>query len=164
MTAGSGDASQVRLPSEGAEAPVTSSGLESSLAYLLSRAERAVNRSLGAALASEEVSVEQWRILQALADGRGHSMGGLAEAALMPHPTLTKAVDRLVERAVVYRGHDPLDRRKVVVFLADRGRELLARLEAGIAEHRRAVLAAYGAARTERLMRELDHLARSLGG
>ncbi|MCC5575943.1 MarR family transcriptional regulator [Microtetraspora sp. AC03309] len=143
---------------------MTSPGLESSLAYLLSRAERAVNRSLGAALASEEVSVEQWRILQALADGRGHSMGGLAEAALMPHPTLTKAVDRLVERAVVYRGHDPLDRRKVVVFLADRGRELLARLEAGIAEHRRAVLAAYGAARTERLMRELDLLARSLGG
>jgi DNA-binding MarR family transcriptional regulator len=145
-------------------APPAPSGLGSSLAYLLSRAERSVNRALAAALAGEDVSVDQWRILQALADGRGHSMGELAEAALMPHPTLTKAVDRLVERAVVYRGHDPADRRKVAVFLADRGSDLLARLEAGIAEHHRAILATYGADPTERLMRELENLVRSLEG
>jgi MarR family transcriptional regulator, organic hydroperoxide resistance regulator len=139
-------------------------GLGSSLAYLLSRAERSVNRALAAALASEDVSVEQWRILQALADGRGHTMGDLAEAALMPHPTLTKAVDRLVERAVVYRGHDPADRRKVAVFLADRGSDLLGRLEAGIAEHHRVILASYGTARTEQLMRDLELLVRELEG
>ncbi|MEV7968331.1 MarR family transcriptional regulator [Sphaerisporangium sp. NPDC088356] len=139
-------------------------GLGSSLAYLLSRAERSVNRDLATVLAAEEVSVDQWRILQALADGRGHTMGDLAEAALMPHPTLTKAVDRLVERAVVYRGHDPADRRRVAVFLANRGSELLGRLEAGIAEHHRAILATYGAERTERLMHELELLVRSLEG
>ncbi|MEO3810546.1 MarR family transcriptional regulator [Sphaerisporangium sp. B11E5] len=139
-------------------------GLGSSLAYLLSRAERAVNRALAAALAAEDVTVDQWRILQALADGRGHSMGDLAEAALMPHPTLTKAVDRLVDRALVYRGHDPADRRKVAVFLASRGSDLLGRLEAGIAEHHRVILAGYGTARTERLMRDLEELVRSLEG
>ncbi|WP_433414583.1 MarR family winged helix-turn-helix transcriptional regulator [Microtetraspora malaysiensis] len=166
--AGSTGESRVVLPVQrpgGPEGPVGAaapSGLASSLAYLLSRAERAVNRELSAALTAEEVSVEQWRILQALADGRGHSMGGLAEAALMPHPTLTKAVDRLVERALVYRGHDPVDRRKVAVFLADRGRGLLGRLQEGIDEHRRAVLAVYGAERTARLMRELDDLVRAL--
>ncbi|MFC4529432.1 MarR family winged helix-turn-helix transcriptional regulator [Sphaerisporangium dianthi] len=139
-------------------------GLGGSLAYLLTRAERSVNRGLSAALAAEDVTVEQWRILQALADGRGHSMGDLAEAALMPHPTLTKAVDRLVERAVVYRGNDPADRRKVAVFLANRGSELLGRLEAGIAEHHRAIRATYGGVRTERLMRDLELLLRSLDG
>jgi DNA-binding MarR family transcriptional regulator len=144
--------------------PSAATGLHSSLAYLLSRAERSVNRGLAAALAAEDVSVEQWRILQALADGRGHSMGDLAEAALMPHPTLTKAIDRLVERAVVYRGHDPVDRRKVAVFLADRGSDLLARLEARIAEHHRGILATYGTARTERLMNELELLVRALDG
>lgn len=142
--------------------PPAATGLGSSLAYLLSRAERSVNRGLSSALAAEDVSVDQWRILQALADGRGHSMGDLAEAVLMPHPTLTKAVDRLVERAVVYRGHDPADRRKVAVFLADRGENLLRRLEGGIAEHHRAILATYGADATERLMRDLERLVRSL--
>ncbi|GLW04973.1 transcriptional regulator [Microtetraspora sp. NBRC 13810] len=130
----------------------------------MTRAERSVNRGLSAALAAEDVNVDQWRILQALADGRGHSMGDLAEAALMPHPTLTKAVDRLVDRALVYRGHDPADRRKVAVFLATRGSDLLGRLEAGIAEHHRAIHATFGADRTEQLMRELETLVRSLDG
>ncbi|MDF5754453.1 MarR family transcriptional regulator [Spongiactinospora sp. TRM90649] len=138
------------------------SGLNSSLAYLLSRAERAVNRGLAAALVHEDVSIEHWRILQALADGRGHSMGDLAEAALMPHPTLTKAVDRLVDRALVYRGHDPSDRRRVAVFLGARGMNLLARLEAGLSEHHRAIMAAYGAESTESLMRDLEILVRDL--
>jgi DNA-binding MarR family transcriptional regulator len=141
---------------------MVTTGLGGSLAYLLSRAERSVNRGLAEALGAEEVSVEHWRILQALADGRGHSMGDLAEAALMPHPTLTKAVDRLVQRAVVYRGHDPADRRKVAVFLADRGKDLLARLEAGIAEHHRAILATYGEDRTGQLLRELESLIEAL--
>jgi DNA-binding MarR family transcriptional regulator len=168
VTAGTDGGREAPLPPVRADAPAEPSpavtGLGSSLAYLLSRAERSVNRALAAALASEDVSVEQWRILQALADGRGHSMGDLAEAALMPHPTLTKAVDRLVERAVVYRGHDPADRRKVAVFLADRGSDLLGRLEAGIAEHHRAILATYGTARTGELMRELEILVRALEG
>ncbi|MET8138755.1 MarR family transcriptional regulator [Sphaerisporangium sp. NPDC005288] len=173
MVSGADEGGTTARPAVPAQAPAATrevrdaeagGGLGASLAYLLSRAERSVNRGLSAALAAEEVTVEQWRILQALADGRGHSMGDLAGAALMPHPTLTKAVDRLVERAVVYRGHDPADRRKVAVFLANRGSELLSRLEAGIAEHHRAILATYGAVRTERLMRDLEHLVRSLDG
>ncbi|WP_329092073.1 MULTISPECIES: MarR family winged helix-turn-helix transcriptional regulator [unclassified Streptosporangium] len=137
-------------------------GLGSSLAYLLSRAERSVNRALAAAVTAEDVSVEQWRILRALADGRGHSMGDLAEAVLMPHPTLTKAIDRLIDRSLVYRGHDPGDRRKVAVFLADRGSELLARVEGGVAEHHRLIEAVYGTERTERLMRDLERLVAAL--
>lgn len=141
---------------------MVTTGLGSSLAYLLSRAERSVNRALAAAVTAEDVSVEQWRILRALADGRGHSMGDLAEAVLMPHPTLTKAIDRLIDRSLVYRGHDPGDRRKVAVFLADRGSELLARVEGGVAEHHRLIEAVYGTERTERLMRDLERLVAAL--
>lgn len=141
---------------------MVTTGLGSSLAYLLSRAERSVNRGLAAAVTAQDVSVEQWRILRALADGRGHSMGDLAEAVLMPHPTLTKAIDRLIDRSLVYRGHDPGDRRKVAVFLADRGSELLARVEGGVAEHHRLIEAVYGTERTERLMRDLEGLVAAL--
>ena len=137
--------------------------LRSHLAYLLTEAEQAVHRGLAAALGAEGVTVEQWRILRALSDGYGHSMGDLAAAALMPHPTLTKAVDRLVEGALVYRRQDEADRRRVAVFLADRGRDLVARLGEQAAEHHRRIEAAYGVQRTERLMRELDRLVASLG-
>ncbi|MEU9830093.1 MarR family transcriptional regulator [Streptosporangium sp. NPDC048047] len=141
---------------------MATTGLGSSLAYLLSRAERSVNRGLSAAVTAEGVTVEQWRILRALADGRGHSMGDLAEAVLMPHPTLTKAIDRLIDRSLVYRGHDPADRRRVAVFLADRGAELLGRVEGGVAGHHRLIEAAYGTERTERLMRDLAGLVGAL--
>lgn len=141
---------------------MVTTGLGSSLAYLLSRAERSVNRGLAAVLTAEDVTVEQWRILRALADDRGHSMGDLAEAVLMPHPTLTKAIDRLIDRSLVYRGHDPADRRKVAVFLAGRGAELLDRVEGGVAGHHRVIEDAYGTERTERLMLELERLVHAL--
>jgi DNA-binding MarR family transcriptional regulator len=137
-------------------------GLGSSLAYLLSRAERGVNRGLTAVLAGEDLSVEQWRILRALADGRGHSMGDLAAAVLMPHPTLTKAVDRLIDRAMVYRGPSAGDRRRVLVFLADRGAHLLARVEGAIGEHQSRIAAALGDDRAEALMRDLESLIKVL--
>lgn len=141
---------------------MTDTGLRAHLAYLLSEAERQVTRGLGGALAAEGMSVEQGRILRALSDGHGHSMSDLAEAVLMPHPTVTKAVDRLVDGALVYRRQDVTDRRRVAVYLSDRGRELVARLDRRAAEHHRAVEAAFGPERTERLMRELSALVRSL--
>jgi len=132
------------------------------LAYLLAEAEQAVNRGLAESLGAEGVTVEQWRILRALSDGYGHSMGDLAAAVLMPHPTLTKAVDRLIEGALVYRRQDDVDRRRVAVYLADRGRDLVRRLDEQAIEHHRRIEAAYGAQRTERLMRELGRLVESL--
>ena len=134
-------------------------GLRAHLTYLLSEAERQLTRHLAAELAAEGVSVEQWRILRALSDGHGHSMTDLAEAVLMPHPTLTKAVDRLVEEAVVYRRQDTTDRRRVAVFLSGLGRDLVTRLDRRAARHHAGVEAAFGAGRTERLMRELEALA-----
>jgi DNA-binding MarR family transcriptional regulator len=133
-------------------------GLRTHLSYVLSEAERAVNRGLAAGLLAEGVSVEQWRILRALSDGHGHSMGDLAEAALMPHPTLTKAVDRLVDGALVYRRQDAEDRRRVAVYLSERGVELVDRLDEASATHHRALEEAFGTARAERLMRELTAL------
>jgi DNA-binding MarR family transcriptional regulator len=137
--------------------------LRSHLGYLLAEAEQAVNRGLAEALGAEGVTVEQWRILRALSDGYGLSMGELAAAVLMPHPTLTKAVDRLIDGALVYRRQDEADRRRVAVFLADRGRDLVARLDAQAADHHSRIETAYGTQRTERLMRELGRLVQSLG-
>ncbi|GAA1636984.1 MarR family transcriptional regulator [Nonomuraea maheshkhaliensis] len=141
---------------------MTTSGLGSSLAYLLSRAERGVNRGLAAVLAGEDVTVEQWRIMRALADGRGESMGELAAAVLMPHPTLTKAVDRLIDRALVYRGPAKGDRRRVAVFVSERGAELLARVDGAVAEQQGEIARAFGQERTEQLMRDLEDLVEAL--
>jgi MarR family transcriptional regulator, organic hydroperoxide resistance regulator len=139
-------------------------GLRAHLAYLLSEAERQVNRGLAEVLAAERVTVEQWRILRALSDGHGHSMSDLAEAVLMPHPTVTKAIDRLVDTALVYRRQDVADRRRVAVYLSGLGRDLMSRLDRRAAGHHTSVEEAFGVERTERLMHELDALVRRLAG
>jgi DNA-binding MarR family transcriptional regulator len=94
------------------------------LAYLLAQANREINRQLETRLRSEGVPVEQWRILKVLSDGNGRSMGDLADAALLNHPTLTKTIDRMVSDSLVYRISDPTDRRKVLIFSSDRGKAL----------------------------------------
>jgi DNA-binding MarR family transcriptional regulator len=46
---------------------------------------------------------------------------------MVPAPTLTKIVVRMVSANLVYRRVDDADRRRVLVFAADRGREALSR-------------------------------------
>jgi DNA-binding MarR family transcriptional regulator len=92
------------------------------LPQLLSSAERLMTRRLAAALEAEDCSVEEWRVLSLLSDGRGHAMSDVAEYALMPAPSLTKLVDRLVSAALAYRRKDPGDGRRVLLYLSSRGR------------------------------------------
>ncbi|MFG2127071.1 MarR family winged helix-turn-helix transcriptional regulator [Streptomyces sp. NPDC048751] len=94
------------------------------LAHLLSHAERRLIRRLTVLLAEEGCSIEQWRVLSLTADGKGHPMTEIADHALMPAPSLTKLVDRMVADNLVYRRADPGDRRRVLLYLSARGRIL----------------------------------------
>lgn len=67
------------------------------------------------------MSLHQYRVLEALTDRNGLSMGDLATRLFVDGPTLTKIVDRMVASAEVYRGPDPHDRRKVLIFLSRQG-------------------------------------------
>ena len=96
--------------------PTPDTPITEHLAYLLAQANREINRQLELRLSKEGVPVEQWRILKVLSDGNGHSMGELAEAVLLNHPTLTKMIDRMVSDTLVYRVQDPNDRRKVLML------------------------------------------------
>jgi DNA-binding MarR family transcriptional regulator len=142
--------------SQAKNAPITQH-----LAYLLAQASREINRQLEARLRQEGVPVEQWRILKVLSDGNGHSMGELAETVLLNHPTLTKMIDRMVSDALVYRLHDPEDRRKVLMYCSDRGRLLAQRLNLLAQSQETHIAENYGNRATEDLKRLLETLIES---
>jgi MarR family transcriptional regulator, organic hydroperoxide resistance regulator len=98
------------------------------LAWLLSRAAHQVSQRLCEVLGAEGLTLGQWWVLGLLADGAGHGMGEAAAYAMLPGPTLTKAVDRLVAANLVSRRADRQDRRRVLIYLTARGRRLHARL------------------------------------
>lgn len=128
------------------------------LAYLIAQADRHISRQLENEFRAEGVPVEQWRILKVLSDGNGRSMGELAEAVLMNHPTLTKTVDRMVSSALVYRVPDPHDRRKVLIFISDRGRGLHTRLNRLVNNHQAELVRRWGDKETATLKRLLEGL------
>jgi DNA-binding MarR family transcriptional regulator len=108
------------------------------IAQLLSQAERHVTRELAGVLAGS--SVEQWRTLVLLADGAGHPMSEIAEFAMLPAPSLTRLIDRMVSDNLVYRKVDPSDRRRVLVHSSVRGERLRQKLSDRIDRVQEAVL------------------------
>jgi DNA-binding MarR family transcriptional regulator len=141
-----------------AKPPSQNSPITEHLAYLLAQANREINRQLESRLSQEGVPVEQWRILKVLSDGNGHSMGELADAVLLNHPTLTKMIDRMVSDALVYRVQDPDDRRKVLMFSSDRGKILCKRLNSLAMSQEAHIVENYGDKPTSELKRLLESL------
>ncbi len=125
------------------------------LAYLLASANRRMHLGLAQSIAAEDVSAEQWRVLQVLADEQGRSMGDLAERVLMNHPALTKNIDRLVSRSLVQRAADASDSRKVLVYISDLGLDLVSRLKVNVDAHHGAVEGAMGPRKVEQLKKLL---------
>lgn len=130
------------------------------LAYLLAQANRQMSTRLEQALRQEGVQIEHWRILEVLSDEQGRSMGDLADGVLMNHPTLTKTIDKMVSRSLVHRRADPTDSRRVLVYVTDRGLELVAQLRARVDKHHAAVTAAVGARKAKQLRKLLGEFIR----
>ena len=86
--------------------------IDTNLTYLLARAHRRLHSGLETELQKDELTVEQWRVLEVLSDREGRSMGTLAELVLMNHPALTKMADRMVVNGLIHRAPDPQDQRR----------------------------------------------------
>lgn len=102
---------------------------------LVTQAERALTRHVARALELEASTVDEWRALALLVDGRSHAMSELAEFAMVPAPSLTRLIDRMVSDNLVYRKVDPRDRRRVLVRVAPRGEALHRRVLERLAEN-----------------------------
>src|SRR3954451_10605945 len=105
---------------------------------------RAARRARGRAAgdpSSDGLSIAQYLLLEPLAAGP-RTNREVAEQAGISAPTATRMVDGLLQRELVTRIEDPLDRRAVVISLTDTGRPALARKEREYDARRRRIAAA----------------------
>ena len=132
--------------------------LEQYLDHLLELAHRRVGADLSRVLAGSGLQRDEWRVLEALADELGRSMGELAQLVSMNHPTLTKLIDRMVAKSWVQRNVDPRDSRRVLVFITDVGLQTASALQDSVQAHRQSIDQVLG----ERKSRQLRSMLATL--
>lgn len=138
----------------------TRSAAGPSLHSLLSQASRRVTSDLRRVVGAEGLPVEFWRILEVLADERGHTMTELAKQAGMQLSATSKLVDRMTEAALVQRSADPEDQRRVILHISDFGLQRFLDLGADVRQHRSRLESSFGAEREEQLRELLSDFIR----
>ena len=134
-----------------------SRGVETTnLVDALTSVQRRLARDLGARFEDESATLEQWRVMRALANAPGLSMGEIATGLEIPQPTLTRVVDSLVDSALLYRTQSAEDRRKVSVHLSTLGARKLVKLDAIADAHERSLTAHFGEQMLDRLVSSLE--------
>ena len=92
-----------------------------------------IARIVERAVATTELSLSQYRVLATLGEGQ-EAASHLAEKLAVSRPSITGVVDGLVARGLVRRDHASCDRRRIDVGLTEQGRQLLARADAAVEE------------------------------
>lgn len=127
-----------------------------SLAGTLLAAREAVMAPLRPQLQAANVTEQQWRVLRVLDGHESIDAAGLAQAALLHAPSVSRILKELTERGLVVRGTDPDDARRSMVAITDAGRALIA----DTAAHTLAVIDDYGRAfGRERLAKLQEEIA-----
>ncbi|KAD3514853.1 MarR family transcriptional regulator [Arthrobacter yangruifuii] len=99
------------------------------LAAALGAATRRVHERAHALSSAEGLTADQWSVLDFVAKSNTPvAMHEIVEAVGLTGPSLTRAVDKLVTSALMFREVDPGDRRRVLVSPSKRGWAVYAKL------------------------------------
>jgi DNA-binding MarR family transcriptional regulator len=98
--------------------------LDDMLPYLMNRLVARLNQNLSEELRKRGFTFQNWRVLAVLAAHEGANLTELAEAAVIPQPSVSRLVANLSRRGLVMRESGRRDSRNVHLFLTPKGRAL----------------------------------------
>jgi DNA-binding MarR family transcriptional regulator len=108
--------------------------------YLMNRLIARMNQNLGETLRKHGYSFQDWRILAVLAAHNNISITQLAEAAVLPQPTVSRLVAGLKRKGFLERRNAKEDSRVVRISITAKGlKAYLQMLPYAVAEYRAAV-------------------------
>ena len=86
------------------------------------------------------LSVDQWVVLKQISENNGSSQVEIGSSTVKDAPTTTRIIDQLVGKNLVSKQLDPEDRRRYMVFVTEKGRQLIERLMPVVQEYRQVPL------------------------
>jgi DNA-binding MarR family transcriptional regulator len=101
-----------------------------SLGYLIYRTALALKAALQRSFRENgyEITGEQWAIIRHLWEEDGLSQSEIAEKTYKDKPNITRMLDALEKKRLIFRQPDPRDRRKYCIYLTKEGKQLHERL------------------------------------
>lgn len=102
--------------------PATLPAGDVSLITVLVHTTKNLSAMVAAVVGEHGFTLDEWLVLDAIRRNQGSAMSQISAASGCSGASLTRAVDKLVAGSLVYREASQVDRRKVEVFISDRGR------------------------------------------
>lgn len=91
------------------------------MGYLVNYLSRTFAQALAARLAAQGASLGQWAVLMFLWAQDGQSQGELSRRVAIEDATMVRTIDRMERDGLVRRVRNTRDRRRINIFLTDRG-------------------------------------------
>lgn len=129
-----------------------------SLPIALLRARETVMGPIREFLAASGINEQGWRVLRVLDERGPQELSALAHEACLLLPSLTRIARNMEAEGLISRQTPPEDRRKSVVTLAPKGKDLLARHATDSAAYFARLQSEFGAERLEELLDLLEQL------
>ncbi|MCB0587064.1 MAG: MarR family transcriptional regulator [Phaeodactylibacter sp.] len=108
------------------------------------------------------VSVDQWVVLKQISENNGSSQVEIGSSTVKDAPTTTRIIDQLVNKNLVSKQLDPEDRRRYMVFVTEKGRQLIERLIPVVQEYRQVPVQGFSAAEHKQLVGLLQRMLKNL--
>ncbi|MCB9949187.1 MAG: winged helix-turn-helix transcriptional regulator [Rhodospirillaceae bacterium] len=131
-------------------------------AHLLRDAQRAMSRALATRISTMSVSIGQWYFLRALWEEDGLTQRELSHRVGMMEPTTVTALNSMEKRGLVERVRNPRDRRKMNIFLTEKGRSLRDKLMPCEDEVNKVAVAGLSESDVEALERSLRQILQNM--
>lgn len=103
--------------------------MERRVGTVLGQVARLMRRAFDERAREIGVTRPQWQVLSVLLRYEGIKQGGLADILEVEPITAGRMIDRMQDASLVERRNDPADRRAWRLYLTDRGREIIERLQ-----------------------------------
>ncbi len=129
--------------------------LDDLLPYLMNRLIARMNQNLADALRERGFTFQDWRILAVLAAHEGANLTELAEASVIPQPSVSRLIANLGRRGYVERRSVHSDSRVVRILLTAKGRAVYRKMLPLALDEYRAATKGFSATESEALRRAL---------
>lgn len=138
--------------------------MERRVGTVLAQVARLMRRAFDERAREIGVTRPQWLVLSILLLDEGINQGGLAERLEVEPITAGRMIDRMQDAGLVERRADPADRRAWRLYLTERGREIIDRLQPLAIETSQLTLNGITDAEREQLLATLEKMLANLSG